>query len=185
MLGGQPFSLCPENFAPAQEVVDRCILLLHGVNSSTSLAATRERFAELIQKPVDDSVTIFPPIHTNFGKHIFLGKNIVINHGCSFLDMGGIYIEDNVLIAPKVNLLTEGHPLDTVTRRNTLGPGKIVVKEGAWIGAASTVLPGVTIGRNAVVAAGSVVTKDVESNTIVAGIPAKVIKRIPEAPAKL
>ena len=185
MLSGNAFSLSPYSFAPAQEVVDRCFRLLHGVNSSTSLAMTRERFAELIQKPIDESTVIFPPIQTNFGKHIFLGKNIVINHGCSFLDMGGIYIEDNVLIAPKVNLLTEGHPLDPATRRHTLIPGKIVVKEGAWIGAAATVLPGVTVGRNSIVAAGSVVTKDVEDNTVVAGVPAKVIKRISKAPSKL
>ncbi|KPA86687.1 acetyltransferase (isoleucine patch superfamily) [Leptomonas pyrrhocoris] len=185
MLSGKSFSISPANFAPAQEVVDRCFRLLHGVNSSTSLAMARERFAELIQKPIDKSVTIFPPIQTNFGKHIFLGKNIVINHGCSFLDMGGIYIEDNVLIAPKVNLLTEGHPLDPSIRSSTLIPGKIVVKEGAWIGAASTVLPGVTVGRNSIVAAGSVVTKNVDDNTIVAGAPARVIKRIPEKPSKL
>lgn len=185
MLSGKPFSTAGAAFAPAAEVVDRCFRLLHGVNSSTSLAETRTRFAELIQRPIDESVTIFPPIQTNFGKHIFLGKNIVINHGCSFLDMGGIYIEDNVLIAPKVNLLTEGHPIDPAARHNTLCPGKVVVREGAWIGAAATVLPGVTIGRNAIVAAGSVVTKDVEDNTIVAGTPAKFVKRIPEAPAKL
>jgi acetyltransferase-like isoleucine patch superfamily enzyme len=185
MLSGKAFSTASQEFTPAQEVVDRCFRLLHGVNSSTSLAMTRERFSELIQKPIDGSTTIFPPIQTNFGKHIFLGKNIVINHGCSFLDMGGIYIEDNVLIAPKVNLLTEGHPLDPALRRNTLIPGKIVVKEGAWIGAAATVLPGVTIGRNAIVAAGAVVTKDVEDNTIVAGTPAKVIKRVPETPSKM
>lgn len=185
MLSGKPFSTAPANFAAAQEVVDRCFRLLHGVNSSTSLAATRERFSELIQQPIDESVTIFPPIQTNFGKHIFFGKNIIVNHGCSFLDMGGIYIGDNVLIAPKVNLLTEGHPIDPAIRHTTLCPGKIVIKENAWIGAASTVLPGVTIGKNSIVAAGSVVTKDVEDNTIVAGTPAKMIKRIPETPAKL
>lgn len=185
LLSGKPCALTKEAFAPAQEVVDRCFRLLPGLNTATSLAAAREQLSAITQKPVDESVTLFPPFHTNFGKHIFLGKDITINHGCTFLDLGGIYIEDGVLIAPKVNLLTEGHPLDPKTRRTVLLPSRIVVKQGAWIGAASTVLPGVTIGRNAVVAAGSVVNKNVDDNTIVAGVPAKVVKRLPGDESKL
>ena len=91
--------------------------------------------------------------------------------------MGGITIEDNVLIGPKVNLITENHPLDP-TDRKTLICKPIVIKRNAWIGAAATILPGVTIGENAVVAAGAVVTNDVAPNTIVGGVPAKFIKKI-------
>jgi acetyltransferase-like isoleucine patch superfamily enzyme len=93
------------------------------------------------------------------------------------LDLGGIVIEDNVLIAPKVNLLSEGHPL-APENRQSLVPGAIHIKKNAWIGANAAILPGVTIGENAVVAAGAVVNKDVPDNTIVGGIPAKIIKTI-------
>ena len=91
--------------------------------------------------------------------------------------MGGIIIEDNVLIGPKVNLVTENHPLDPADRKSLVCQS-IVVKYNAWIGAAATILPGVTIGENAVVAAGAVVTSDVPPNTVVGGVPAKVIKTL-------
>jgi acetyltransferase-like isoleucine patch superfamily enzyme len=102
---------------------------------------------------------------------------VFINHACSFLDMGGITIEDHVLIGPKVNLITENHPLNPQDRRGIMCK-PILIKRNAWIGAAATLLPGVTVGENAVVAAGAVVSKDVPANTVVGGIPAKIIKSI-------
>jgi acetyltransferase-like isoleucine patch superfamily enzyme len=102
---------------------------------------------------------------------------VFINHACSFLDLGGITIEDDVLIGPKVSLITENHPLDPADRRALLTK-PIVIRRKAWIGAAATILPGVTIGENAVVAAGAVVNTDVPANTVVGGIPAKFIKNI-------
>ena len=100
-----------------------------------------------------------------------------INFDCVFLDLGGITIEDNVLIAPKVSLLSEGHSLSPVDRQ-LLVPRPILIKKNGWIGAGATILPGVTIGENAVVAAGAVVSKDVPANTVVGGVPAKIIKTI-------
>ena len=91
--------------------------------------------------------------------------------------MGGITVEDDVFIGPKVNLITENHPLDPGTRK-ALICNPIVIKRNAWIGAAATILPGVTVGENAVVAAGAVVSKDVLANTVVGGVPAKFIKTI-------
>ena len=91
--------------------------------------------------------------------------------------MGGITIEDDVLIGPKVNLITENHPVEPANRK-VLVVKPIVIKRNAWISAGATILPGVTVGENAVVAAGAVVTKDVPANTVVGGIPAKVIKTI-------
>ncbi|WP_290795017.1 DapH/DapD/GlmU-related protein [Flavihumibacter sp. UBA7668] len=126
---------------------------------------------------LDDSTTVFVPFYTNFGRFIEIGKNVFINHACSFLDMGGITLEDSVLIGPKVSLITENHPLDPANRR-ALVCKPILIKQNAWIGAGATILPGVTIGKNAVVAAGAVVSKDVPDNTVVAGIPAKHIKNI-------
>ena len=116
-------------------------------------------------------------MYVNFGQFIQLGKNVFINHACSFLDMGGITIEDDVLIEPRVNFVTENHPLDPSNRR-ALITKPIVVKRKAWIGAGATILPGVTIGENAVIAAGAVVSKDVSTNTVVGGVPAKFINTI-------
>lgn len=91
--------------------------------------------------------------------------------------MGGITLEDGVPIGPRVNLVTENHPLDPADRR-ALITKPIIIKKNAWIGAGATILPGVTIGENAVVAAGSVVSKDVPANVVVGGVPAKTIKSI-------
>ena len=147
------------------------------LNSSTHIDEVRERLSEIIGSPIDKTTRIFPPFYTNFGRFITLGKNVFINHACSFLDLGGITIEDDVLIGPKVNLITENHPLDPAERQ-TLLLKSIVIKRNAWIGAGATILPGVTIGENSVVAAGAVVSKDVPANTVVGGIPAKIIKSI-------
>jgi acetyltransferase-like isoleucine patch superfamily enzyme len=133
--------------------------------------------SEIIGSQLDKSTTVFAPFYTNFGRFIRIGKNVFINHACTFLDMGGIAIEDDVLIGPKVNLITENHPLDPANRKALICK-PIVVKRNAWIGASATIMPGVTIGENAVVAAGAVVSKDVPANTVVGGIPAKFIKLI-------
>ena len=100
-----------------------------------------------------------------------------INFDCVFLDLGGITIEDNVLIAPKVSLLSEGHPISPGSR-HSLVPQPIHIKRNAWISANATILPGVTVGENSIVAAGAVVSKNVPDNCIVAGVPAKFIKSI-------
>ncbi|MCG2462416.1 sugar O-acetyltransferase [Flavobacteriaceae bacterium F89] len=159
------------------KLVNRSIKLSADLNTSASVNHIRERLAQLIGSNIDGSTRVFAPFYTNFGKHIKLGNNVFINHACTFLDMGGIIIEDDVQIGPKANLITENHPLDP-TDRKSLDLGSIVVKRNAWLGAACTILPGVTIGENSVVAAGAVVTKDVPHNTLVAGIPAKVVREI-------
>lgn len=166
-----------DEMGEAWEVVFRAIKLSPALNASTSIDEIRARLSEMIGKEIDKSSTIFVPFHTNFGKHINIGKRVFINHACTFLDLGGITIEDDVQIGPKVNLITENHPLDTANRK-TLNLKSILIKRNAWIGAAATILPGVTVGENSVVAAGAVVNKDVPDNTIVGGIPAKIIKRI-------
>lgn len=116
-------------------------------------------------------------MYINYGKEIKIGKNVFINFDCVFLGLGGITIEDNVLIAPKVSLLSEGHPVSPEIR-HSLVPGHIHIKKKSWIGAGAIILPGVTIGENSVVASGAVVSKDVPDNTVVAGVPAKIVKQI-------
>ena len=159
------------------DVVAQTIKQSAALNVATGIDEIRALLSEIIGGEIDKSTTVFIPFYTNFGRHIKLGKNVFINHACSFLDLGGITIEDEVQIGPRVNLITENHPLEPDDRKSLLLSG-ILIKRNAWIGAGATILPGVTIGENAVVAAGAVVNKDVAANTVVAGIPAKVIKVI-------
>lgn len=147
------------------------------MNSTADPAEVRRLLSEITGKEVDESVHVFTPLYINYGKNTKIGKNVFINFDCVFLDLGGITIDDGVLIAPKVSLLSEGHPVPP-SERTCLVPGHIHVKKGAWIGANATILPGVTVGENSVVAAGAIVSKDVPGSTSVAGIPAKFVKNI-------
>jgi acetyltransferase-like isoleucine patch superfamily enzyme len=177
MRSGEAIRLDDTQYAKIQAVVDRTIKLNAKLNTSEDVDLIRKNLSEVIGSDIDASTIIFVPFYTNFGRFITIGKNVFINHACSFLDMGGITIEDNVLIGPKVNLITENHPLNPDDRKSLVCK-PIVIKRNAWIGAAATILSGVTIGENAVVAAGAVVTSDVLPNTIVGGVPAKFIKNI-------
>jgi acetyltransferase-like isoleucine patch superfamily enzyme len=164
-------------YSDFMDAVASTLKLTAVLNSTGDVNEVRKILSEIIGSPIDNSTGIFAPFYINFGKHTTIGKNVFINHACSFLDLGGITIEDDVLIGPKVNLITENHPTNPSNRKSLLCK-PIVIKRNAWIGAAATILPGVTVGENAIVAAGSVVTKDVPSNTLVAGVPAKKVKRI-------
>jgi acetyltransferase-like isoleucine patch superfamily enzyme len=177
MRDGEPIRLDDPQYYKVLEVVNRTIGLSAQLNISTGVVEIRERLSKIICSKIDESTTVFAPFYTNFGQFIQIGKDVFINHACSFLDMGGITVEDNVLIGPKVNLITENHPLDPLDRRALICK-PIVIKRNAWIGASVTILPGVTIGENAVVAAGAVVTADVPPNSVVGGVPAKFIKNI-------
>ncbi len=139
----------------------------------------RALFSELIWQKVDDSFGIFPPFNADYGLNIKVGKNVFINSGCCFQDQGGIEIGDNVLIGQQVVIATLNHDLNPQKRANML-PAPVKIGNGVWIGAHATILSGVTIGDGAVIAAGAVVTKDVPENTVVGGVPAKIIKTIKE-----
>ncbi|TCK89087.1 acetyltransferase-like isoleucine patch superfamily enzyme [Natranaerovirga hydrolytica] len=128
-------------------------------------------------KPVDESFAMFPPFYTDCGKNITIGKNVFINAGCKFQDQGGITIGDGSLIGHNAVLATLNHDM-APEKRSDLHPAPIVIGKNVWIGANVTILPGVTIGDGAIVAAGAVVTKDVATNAIVGGVPAKLIKKI-------
>ena len=131
--------------------------------------------AQLIGRPVDEIVAMFPPIYSDFGKNITIGKGVFINSGCCFQDQGGITIGDGALIGHRVVLATINHDF-APERRATNHPAPIVIGENVWIGANVTVTPGVTIGDGAIIAAGAVVTKDVPPNVIAGGVPAKIIR---------
>lgn len=140
-------------------------------------AELQKLFFELIGKPVDDTFSLFPPFYTDFGKNIHVGKRVFINSDCKFQDQGGIYIGDDVLIGHAVVLATLNHDIDP-EKRPQLHPAPIRIGNKVWIGANCTITSGVTIGENSIVAAGAVVTRDVPPNTIVGGVPAKVIRSI-------
>lgn len=128
------------------------------------------------QEP-DVTVRMFPPFYTAFGKFTTVGKGVFINFGCTFLDRGGITLEDDVFIGPGVQLITENHPEQPSLRHNVYTK-PVVIKRGAWIGAGAIILPGVTVGEHSIIAAGAVVTKDVPDRVIVAGTPAHVMRAI-------
>lgn len=141
---------------------------------------TNEQITEVFSEMINQSLEgfcLFPPFNTDFGLNIHLGKNVFINSGCKFQDQGGIHIGDDVLIGHNVVIATLNHELDP-NKRGDLYPSPVRIEEKVWIGANATILPGVKVGSGAVVAAGAVVSKDVEPMTIVGGVPAKVIKNI-------
>jgi acetyltransferase-like isoleucine patch superfamily enzyme len=177
LQAGQPIRLDDPEYYQIAEGVQRTMALSQRLNTATDPDQVRLFLGEITGTTIDPSTTLFTPFYTNLGVFITLGKNVFINHACSFLDLGGITIEDNVLLGPRVNLVTESHPLDPEDRKALLAK-PVTIKRGAWIGAAATILPGVTIGENAVVAAGSVVSRDVPANTVVAGVPAKIVKSL-------
>lgn len=136
-----------------------------------------EYMKEITGKKIADSVTISQPFYSDFGRHITFGKNIFINQNVTFVDLGGITIEDDVLIGPGSTFITVNHLIEPKKRRG-LKVDPILIKRNAWIGANVTILPGVIIGENSIVAAASTVTKNVPNNVIVAGSPAKEIREI-------
>lgn len=142
-------------------------------------AQLRVLFSELTGRPVDESFGLFPPFYTDCGKNIHIGKNVFINMGCKFQDQGGIFIEDGALIGHNVVLATLNHAASPKDRGSMI-PAPIRIGKNVWVGANAVILPGVTIGDGAIVAAGAVVNRDVPENTVVGGVPAKVIRTIHE-----
>lgn len=156
----------------SQNAIRVCAEMNCGYHTPNEL---RDLMAELTGRPVPDDFMLFPPFNSDCGCNIHFGQNVFVNSGCKFQDQGGIYFGDRVLVGHNVVLATLNHDLDP-TRRADMIPVPIHIGNDVWIGSGSIVLPGVTIGDGAVVAAGAVVTKDVEACTVVGGVPAKTIK---------
>ncbi len=141
-------------------------------------AKVRALFSELIGQEVDETFNLIPPFYTSGGLEIRVGHKVFINQCCTIYDMGGVDIADLVMIGPNVNIITSSHPVEPAKRRTYVEAKPIVIERNVWIATAATILGGVTIGENSVVAAGAVVTKDVPANSFVAGVPAKVIRSL-------
>ncbi len=137
----------------------------------------RQMLSRLFGYEVPNSLRVFPPFYTDFGKNIQIGEHVFINACCHFQDHGGVTIGDGCQIGHNVVFATLNHGIAPEDRIHTY-PAPIVLGKNVWVGSNATILQGVTIGDNAIVGAGAVVTKDVEANTIVGGIPAKLIRKI-------
>ena len=138
----------------------------------------RALFSELIGGTVDDSFLLIPPFYATGGQDTRVGRNVFVNQNCTFYDLGGLDIADDVMIGPNVSLITSGHPIAPSERRAFVTAKPIVIERNVWVAAGATIIGGVTVGENSVVAAGSVVTRDVPPNTLVGGNPARVIRSI-------
>ena len=136
--------------------------------------AIRELFGAAGRNP-----TVLPTFCCDNGKNIRVGENFLANYNVTILDIAPVTIGDYVMIGPNTLITTVNHPLSPAGRRRHLGQARpVVIGRDVWIGGNCTILPGVTIGNNAVIAAGAVVTKDVPDNCVVAGVPARKIKDI-------
>ena len=173
------YARTPESAAMVANI-KRAMAVTAAINRLTfnDAAEVRVLFSQLIGKQVDESFLLIPPFYTNGGDEICVGQNVFINQNCTFYDLGGLDIGDDVMIGPNVNIITTGHPVAPAQRR-TITIGKpVVIERNVWIAAGATTIGGVTVGENAVVAAGAVVTKDVPPDTLVGGNPARVIRAI-------
>lgn len=171
----------PENsylFKSIHQLLESAMVENSSLNQIPPLQSNiREQLSKLWDANIDLSVFVHTPFHTDFGKHTVVGKHVFINKDVFFTDLGGIQIDDHVLIGPRCSLITVNHSIDPNKRRG-LELKPIHIKENAWLGANVTILPGVTVGKNSIVGANSTVTKDIPDNAVVVGTPAKIIKFI-------
>lgn len=176
LRSGEPVDMYSEEYAPCIAELTRTYKALHHLNQAEPMSGEQEKaFSELFDGNYPKDLGIFTPVQIDFPKQISFGKQVFINHSFTAMSIGGITLGDNVQIGPHVTIVTDNHDLGN---RNILKCKSVTIGNNVWIGAGVTVMPGVTIGDNAVIAGGAVVTKDVPPNTIAGGAPAKVIKQI-------
>jgi acetyltransferase-like isoleucine patch superfamily enzyme len=144
---------------------------------STTKRAKAALFEQILGRPLPAGCTIYPPFYTDHGLHLDLAERVFINQGCTFLDYAGIRLGERVMVGPKATFITSGHPVDPADRKLYLTGAPIDVADNVWIGAGATILPGVSIGRDAVVAAGAIVAEDVPPTSLVTGVKASVRRR--------
>lgn len=167
-----------EEYRPCVEELHRTYKALHRLNSAEPLSQEQtDALNDLFAGESPAGLGLFTPVQIDFPKQMTFGNHVFINHSFTAMSIGGIDIGNNVQIGPHVTIVTDNHDFDD---RYVLKCRKVTIENNVWIGAEAKIMPGVTIGENAVVAGGAVVTKDVPANAIVGGNPAKVIKYIHE-----
>ena len=176
LSSGADVDMSTPEYTEAIKEMMRCNNICFKVNTTEPNAElVRPMEEELFNGGLDKTSYLKPPIQIDFGCQMKIGKGVFVNHSLTCMAAGGITIDDGVMIGPNVRIVTDNHDFDN---RMVLRCKPVHIKSRAWIGVGAIILPGVTIGENAVVAAGAVVTKDVAPNTIVGGNPAKFIKKI-------
>ena len=168
----------------ASSAIKRAMRLTAELNklSFDDAAKVREIFSELTGRKVDDTFILIPPFYSAYGLDLRVGQRVSINQCCTLYDMGGVDIGDRVMIGPNVNIITTGHALKPSERRAHIEAKPIVIESNVWIATGATIVGGVRVGENSVVGAGAVVTKDVPPNSLVAGVPARVVRSLEEDP---
>lgn len=176
MDNGGPTNCKEEYFKEASLEMIRARTLCFKANQTSPDDSSYIKYLEeLFNRKLDD-VRILTPFICDFGNRVTFGKNVFINHSAIFSASGGIEIQDGVMLAPGVKIATINH--DFNNRQEVYTYGKVILKKNAWLGMGCTILPGVVIGENSIVAAGAVVTKSVPDNVLVGGCPAKIIKTL-------
>lgn len=176
MLNSELYNPSDEELVNAR---NRASERIHQYNESSTNEAIRINILKDLLKQIGSNVQIIPPFYCDYGSNISLGHNVFFNFGCVVLDVTPVTIEDNVLLGPYVQIYTASHPMDWETRQQGLEFGNpITIKANSWIGGGAIICPGVTIGEQSVIGAGSVVTRDIPDNVFAAGNPCKVIKPV-------
>ncbi|KIS02818.1 DapH/DapD/GlmU-related protein [Paucilactobacillus wasatchensis] len=178
LKNGESYNIKDENYQ--REVhgeIDRCDHICFEINSTDPAEKDRlvELENELLNNQMRDGTYFTPPMQIDCANTVKLGKNVYANHSLTMMSLGSITIDDGVMMGPGVGLFTVNHDPKNIRIVKT---GAIHIKKNAWLGARVSVLPGVTIGENAIIGTGAVVTKDIPANSIAVGTPAKVIKTI-------
>ena len=175
---GDPVDMLSEEYRPAVAELHRADRALFHLNHAEPQSEEqRKAFEELFDGPMPDGLAIFTPTQMDFPKQITFGKHVFINHSFTAMSIGGIEFGDHVQIGPHVTIVTDNHDLKN---RYVLKCRKVTIGDNVWIGAGAAIMPGVHIGENAVIAGGAVVTKDVPSNSVAAGNPARIIRKLDE-----
>ena len=175
MLAGEVYNCLDPALVAEREQAKR---LLRQYNQSSDPAAQRRILRTLLGE-VGDGTIIEPPFYCSYGSNLYLGSRVYLNFCCTILDNNQVRLGHDVMLGPQVQIYTAEHPLKPASRRERWESARpVLVADNVWIGGGAIILPGVTIGQNAVVGAGAVVTHDVPANTVVAGNPARIIRTI-------
>ena len=176
MTSGRLMRIHSPEFRAMAERVLRAVALTARLNALPfeDEAGKAALFEQLLGGPLPPRATIYPPFFTDHGLNLEIADRVFINQNCTFEDYAGIRLGEGVMVGPKATFITVGHPVDPEERHHWLTGGPIHVAENVWIGAGAMILPGVSIGRDAVIAAGAVVADDVPPASLVAGPKATV-----------